>query len=61
VSAEIQTPPQAGKLILRLTLVQEHVAWFDDVDPRNSYEALVELVHPAVKAIEPMPQAGVAV
>ena len=34
----VRTPPQAGRYILRLTLVQEGVAWFDDVDRANAFD-----------------------
>ncbi len=40
----VQAPPYAGDFILRMTLVQEHVAWFDDVDESNAYSQRVEIV-----------------
>jgi acetolactate synthase-1/2/3 large subunit len=39
-------PPVEGHVILRLTLVQEHVAWFDDLDESNSWSQLVRIVKP---------------
>ena len=41
--AQIQAPSEPGDYILRLTAVQEHVAWFDDVDKGNAYEAFVRV------------------
>jgi hypothetical protein len=35
-------PP--GVYELRVTLVQEGVAWFDDLDPTNAWEATVVVV-----------------
>jgi hypothetical protein len=40
----IQAPPLSGTLLLRLTPVQEHVAWFDDLAPENAIEAQVEVI-----------------
>lgn len=52
--AQIQAPPRTGEFRLRLTLVQEHVAWFDDVDSRNSSEAFVQVVEPASRPLAPI-------
>ena len=40
----VRTPPTPGEYILRLTLVQEQVAWFDDIDPTNASSHRVTLV-----------------
>jgi acetolactate synthase-1/2/3 large subunit len=34
--AVIASPPAAGRFTLRLTLLQENVCWFDDIDPANA-------------------------
>jgi acetolactate synthase-1/2/3 large subunit len=39
-------PPTPGKYRLRITLVQEEVAWFDEVHPENASEHLVQVVTP---------------
>ncbi|MFN2477441.1 MAG: DUF4915 domain-containing protein [Chthoniobacterales bacterium] len=40
----VQAPPTAGCYILVLTLVQEFVAWFDDLDEQNALRKEVEVV-----------------
>ena len=42
----IAPPPRAGRFTLRLTLLQEGVHWFDDVDPANAVSREVD-VHAA--------------
>jgi acetolactate synthase-1/2/3 large subunit len=37
----IAAPPIAGRFTLRLTLLQENVCWFDDIDPANAVSAEV--------------------
>jgi uncharacterized protein (TIGR03032 family) len=44
VLVSIQAPPFVGSLRLRITPVQEQVAWFDDLAPENAIEARVEVV-----------------
>ena len=39
----IAAPPSAGRFTLRLTLLQEGVQWFDDVDPANGVSREVEI------------------
>jgi hypothetical protein len=41
---KIPIPAQSGAFRLRVTLVQEQVRWFDDVDPANACERLVQIV-----------------
>jgi len=43
VVLSVETPPAEGKYILRITCVQEEVAWFDDLDPENIFEAPVSI------------------
>ena len=43
---DIVPPAVPGTYLLRITLVQEWILWFDDVDPRNAYSIVVE-VRPA--------------
>lgn len=38
---EVMPPPVTGEFILRITLVQELVTWFDEVDLANSYSSMV--------------------
>jgi len=40
----VQTPPVSGVFLLRLTLVQEYVAWFDETDGANVCEGLVRIL-----------------
>lgn len=40
----VTTPPRRGRWRLRLSLVQERIAWFDDLDPRNGVEHVVKVV-----------------
>jgi acetolactate synthase-1/2/3 large subunit len=47
----VVAPSQVGRFILRFALVQELVAWFDDVDPANALSSVVDVtsvddVHP---------------
>jgi hypothetical protein len=41
--ALVAPPPSAGRFTLRLTLLQEGVHWFDDVDPANAVARDVEI------------------
>jgi acetolactate synthase-1/2/3 large subunit len=41
---KVRAPAAPGKYRLRITLVQEHVAWFDEADPQNACERRVEVV-----------------
>lgn len=41
----VVVPPRPGASLLRITLMQEGVSWFDDQDPHNGTEFLVDLVH----------------
>jgi hypothetical protein len=43
VDASVVVPERCGSPRLRVTLMQEGVAWFDDLDPRNGVEAAVEI------------------
>ncbi|MGH7844734.1 MAG: DUF4915 domain-containing protein [Candidatus Binatia bacterium] len=45
---KIRTPPTEGTFILRLTLVQELVAWFDDLDEANSFRRPIRIVKSAL-------------
>ncbi len=40
----VKTPNEQGEYLLRLTLVQENVAWFDDLDASNACSGLVRVV-----------------
>lgn len=41
--ATVRTPRQPGMYLLLLTLVQEFVAWFDDLDPSNQCSAFIHI------------------
>ncbi len=41
---QIKAPETAGDYVLHLTLVQENVAWFDDLDSDNACTGLVQVV-----------------
>jgi hypothetical protein len=41
--AKLEAPPVAGTFLLRLTLVQELIAWFDDVDEANGCRRVVQI------------------
>jgi acetolactate synthase I/II/III large subunit len=43
----LKTPPTPGEFILCLTLVQEQVAWFNDLDEKNSFIHPVHIVQPS--------------
>jgi ABC-type polysaccharide/polyol phosphate transport system ATPase subunit len=43
-SARVITPRAPGTYTLRLTLVQEMVSWFDEVDPANAVDLPVDVV-----------------
>ena len=49
-SAKIITPSLPGEYTLRLTLVQELIAWFDVSDPANSVDIPVDVVASATGA-----------
>jgi hypothetical protein len=40
----LAAPSSPGTYELRLTLVQEGIAWFDDLDARNAWSARVRVV-----------------
>ena len=40
----LNTPGRRGRWRLRLSLVQEQIAWFDDLDPGNGVELLVHVL-----------------
>jgi hypothetical protein len=46
-------PDRPGKYLLRLTLVQEYIAWCHDLDPSNALDGLVE-----VSPVTPHPVIG---
>lgn len=52
-------PDVPGRYILQLTLVQEYVAWFDNIDPRNAVQCTVEVV-PVQQEVDDDQQAIVA-
>ena len=41
---DVIAPDIPGQYTLQLTLVQEYVAWFDNIDPRNAAQCTVEVV-----------------
>lgn len=43
-TVRVTAPPTAGQYILHLTLVQENVAWFDDLDASNACVGEVRIV-----------------
>jgi hypothetical protein len=51
---KVKTLAETGEFILRVSLVQEHVAWFDDVDPRNACSRPVRIVEAESGAISGM-------
>jgi hypothetical protein len=48
----VETPKMAGRFILFVTLVQEQVAWFDDVSPSNSFSRAVDVVEIDARSCE---------
>ncbi len=50
---DVIAPEAAGRYTLRLTPVQEYVAWFDEWDPRNAIECTVEVVASSEQAESP--------
>jgi len=44
-SFKVRAPSAEGAYQLRVTLVQEGVAWFDDLDPANGCARVVQVVH----------------
>lgn len=54
IRMKLQAPPEPGELILHLTLVQEQVAWFDDLDGKNVCFRRVRIKPAPVS--EPQPQ-----
>ncbi len=46
VTAGLLTPWDEGDYELRVSLVQEHVRWFDDVDPANGLRVPARVRHP---------------
>jgi hypothetical protein len=48
----VRTPDEPGTFTLRLTLVQERVAWFDDIDPTSALDTRVT-VGPQTDQCEP--------
>jgi hypothetical protein len=46
----VKAPPTEGQFAIRLTLVQEHIRWFDDVDEANGWTAWVRIV-PAINGV----------
>jgi hypothetical protein len=43
--AVVATPKSAGRHVLAVTLLQQNVAWFDDVDPANGFRDVVFVDH----------------
>jgi hypothetical protein len=46
ITCRLLVPFETGDYVLRITPVQELVAWFDDVDPANGFEARVQVRDP---------------
>lgn len=42
----VRAPSRPGKYLLRVTLVQEHVCWFDDIEDSNSCDLRIEIAAP---------------
>ena len=49
---KITAPMEEGEFLLRVTLVQEQVRWFDEVGPSNACTQLVWIEHPDRSACE---------
>ena len=43
IPMRIEAPQNAGRYGLRIALLQSEVAWFDDADPDNGFEAMVDV------------------
>jgi hypothetical protein len=43
IPMRIEAPRHGGRYVLRISLLQSNVAWFDDVDRRNGAEAAVDV------------------
>jgi hypothetical protein len=43
MTARVVAPTVTGTAILRLTLLQEGISWFDDQDPSNAIEFTVQI------------------
>jgi hypothetical protein len=56
--AAVVVPARIGPAILRITLIQEGVSWFDDQDMENALEACVEIVTRAPVDPRPMVRAA---
>ena len=50
IDVAVQAPPNPGTYVLALTLVQEGIAWFDDVSAENALRAAVEIVAAPIAA-----------
>jgi hypothetical protein len=46
-------PDTPGRFTLKAMPVQEHVAWFDNIDPRNTAQCRVEVVESQEKLERP--------
>ncbi len=44
IDLPLEVPLESGRYRLCVSLVQEHVAWFDEVDPRNGTSSAVEVL-----------------
>jgi len=49
--ALVGPPPAPGRYTLRLTLLQEGVSWFDDIDPANAVSRDVDIVEARTLAV----------